>query len=57
MMIKFFDRMRSTTRYECANETKTTNEYFEKQITRLKEVIKKLKKMIKKTKNTNEENI
>ena len=56
-MIKFFDRVKHATRYECANETKTTNEYFEKQIVRLKKVIKKLKKMIEKTKNTSEENI
>ena len=45
------------TRHECANVTKTMNECFEKQIIRLKTMIRKLKKITKKTKNTIEENI
>ena len=49
--------MKDATRYECANETKKINDYFEKQITKLKKMIKKLKKMIEKTKDTIEENI
>ena len=42
--------MKHATRHECANETKTTNKCFKKQITKLKEVTKRLKKMIEKTK-------
>ena len=56
MMTKFFNIMKHATRYECLNVTKTTNEYFEKQHTRLKKVIRKLKKIFEKTKNTIEEN-
>ena len=44
--------IKHTTQYECANVTKTINEYFEKQIIKLKKMIKKLKRMIKKTKDT-----
>ena len=43
--------------HECANVTKTINKYFERQITKLKKIIKKLKKMIEKTKDTMKENI
>ena len=56
MIIEFFDMIRHAIRYKCASEMKTTNEYFEKQITKLKEVTKRLKKMIEKTKNTIEKN-
>ena len=44
--------IRHATRHECASVTKTTNEYFEKQIMKLKKMIKKLKRMIEKTKIT-----
>ena len=57
IIIKFFDMMKLATRHKYTNVTKTTNEYFERQITKLKEMIKKLKRMTKKTKNTIEENI
>ena len=57
MIIKFFNMMKHATRYKCANVTKTTNEFFEKQITRLKKMIRKLKRMVEKTKDTIEENI
>ena len=40
-IIKFFDLMKHATRHECASVTKTINEYFEKQMTRLKKIIKK----------------
>ena len=56
-MTKFFDMMKDATRHECVNETKKTNDYFEKQITKLKKMIKKLKKMIEKMKDMIEENI
>ena len=56
-MTRFFDIIKDATRYECANETKKTNDCFERQITKLKKIIKKLKKMIEKTKDTIEENI
>ena len=55
-MTKFFDLMRHATHYECASVTKTINECFKKQMTRLKKMIKKLKRMIEKTKNTIEKN-
>ena len=44
IITKFFDMIRHATRYDCANVTKTANECFEYQITRLKKIIKKLKK-------------
>ena len=53
----FFDLIRHATRYKCARKIKTINEYFEKQMTRLKKIIRKLKKVIEKTKDTIEENI
>ena len=56
-MIKFFNIMKHATRHECANVTKITNKYFERQIIKLKKIIKKLKRVTKKTKNTIEENI
>ena len=56
-MTKFFDLMKHATRHECANVTKTVNECFEKQMTRLKKMIKKLKKVTEKTKDTIKENI
>ena len=56
-MTRFFDMMKHATRHDCASVTKTINECFESQVTRLKEMIKKLKKMIEKTKDTIEENI
>ena len=56
-MTKFFDMMKYATRHECASVTKTMNKCFEKQITRLKKIIKKLKKVTEKTKNTMKENI
>ena len=56
-MTKFFNMMKHATRHDCANMTKTTNEYFENQITKLKKMIRKLKKVIEKTKDTIEENI
>ena len=49
--------MKHATRHECASVTKTINECFEKQMTKLKKVIRKLKKVIEKTKDTIEENI
>ena len=42
--------IRNATRHECASEIKKTNNYFEKQVTRLKKMIKKLKKVIEKIK-------
>ena len=57
IMIKFFNMIKHATRHKCSNVTKITNEYFEKQVTRLKKVIRKLKKVIKKMKNTIKENI
>ena len=57
IMIRFFDMMKHATRQDCANVTKTTNECFKNQITRLKKMIKKLKRMIEKTKDTIDENI
>ena len=56
MMTKFFDMIKYAMCHECASETKTTSECFEKQVTKLKEVTKKLKKIIEKTKNTIEKN-
>ena len=56
-MTKFFDMMKHATRYDCASVTKTANECFESQVTRLKKMIRKLKRMVKKTKNTIDENI
>ena len=55
-MTKFFDLIKHATRHECVNVTKTVNECFEKQMTKLKKIIKKLKRVIEKTKNTIEEN-
>ena len=54
---KFFDLIKYVTRHECASVTKTINEYFKKQMTRLKKMIRKLKRVIEKTKDTIEENI
>ena len=48
--------MKNATRYECTNKTKK-NDYFEKQTTKLKKIIRKLKRIIEKTKDTIEENI
>ena len=56
-MTRFLNMMKNATRHECANKTKKANDYFEKQITRLKKMIKKLKKVIEKTKNTIEKSI
>ena len=55
-MTKFFNLMKHATRHKCAGVTKTINECFERQVTRLKKMIRKLKKMIEKTKDTIEEN-
>ena len=57
IMMKFFDMMKDATRHECASEAKEASDCFEKQITRLKKVIRKLKRMAEKTKNTIEESI
>ena len=57
MMTKFFNIIKHATRHKCASVTKIMNEYFEKQIMRLKKMIKKLKRIIEKTKNTIEKNI
>ena len=57
IMTRFLNMMKNATRHECANKTKKANDYFEKQITRLKKMIKKLKKVIEKTKNTIEKSI
>ena len=57
MIAKFFDIMRHVTRHECANVTKTMNKCFERQIMKLKKIIKKLKKMIEKMKDIIKENI
>ena len=56
-MIKFFDMKKHAIHHKCASVTKAINEYFEKQIIKLKEMIRKLKRMIEKTKDTIEENI
>ena len=55
-MTKFFDLIKHATHHECASVTKTINECFERQVTRLKKIIRKLKKMIEKTKDTIKEN-
>ena len=57
IMTKFFDMMKDATRHECASETKKTNDCFERQVTRLKKMIRKLKRMVEKTKDTIKENI
>ena len=54
-MTKFFDMMRDATRHECASEAKKANDCSERQITRLKKMIRKLKRMTEKTKDTVEE--
>ena len=56
MMTKFFDLIRHATRHECADVTKSANECFKKQITRLKKMIRKLKRMVEKTKDTMKKN-
>ena len=56
-MTKIFNIMKDATRHKYASETKEINDYFEKQITRLKKIIKKLKRVIEKTKDTIKENI
>ena len=56
-MTKFFDMMKHATRHDCANMTKTVNECFKNQITKLKKIIGKLKRIIEKTKDTIKENI
>ena len=56
-MTKFFNMMKRATHYECESVTKIINKCFEKQIIRLKKIIRKLKKMTEKTKNTIEKNI
>ena len=50
-MIKFFDIVRHATHHKYADVTKTTNEYFKRQITKLKKIIRKLKKVTRKTKD------
>ena len=57
IITKFFNMIKHVTRHNCANVMKTTNAYFESEITRLKKMIKKLKRVIEKTKNTIERNI
>ena len=55
MIINFFDKIKYATRHECSDATKTTKEYFEKQMTKLKKIIKKLKRIVEKAKDTIEE--
>ena len=45
------------TRHKCTSVIEAINEYFEKQIIKLKEMIRKLKRIIEKIKDTIEENI
>ena len=57
MIIKFFNIIKYATRHKCASMIKTANKYFERQIIKLKKIIRKLKRIIEKTKDTIEENI
>ena len=56
IMTRFFDMMRDATRHECANEAKEASGCSERQITKLKKMIRKLKRMAEKTKDTIKEN-
>ena len=56
-MTKFFDMIKHATRYQCAKMTKTTNKCFERQVIKVKKIIRKLKRMIEKTKDTMKKNI
>ena len=49
--------MKNATRHKCDNEMKKSNCDSKKQITRLKEIMRKLKKITKKMINTIERNI
>ena len=49
--------IKHATRYECGDVINEINECFEKQVTRLKKIIRKLKKITKKTNNMIDENI
>ena len=50
-MIKFFNMIKHVTRYKCVSKTKKINDCFERQVIKLKKIIKKLKKIVEKTKN------
>ena len=55
-MTKFFDMIKHVKRYKYVDVTMTASECVERQIIKLKKIIRKLKKVIKKTKDTIEEN-
>ena len=56
-MTKFFNMIKHATHHKYVDVTITANECFERQVIKLKKMIKKLKRMIEKTKDTIEENI